>query len=69
MNYVVRITGPGVDHQVMVNSAEDFETLELIVAKMRRHFECPICHAAAGSHFITCERWELLGTAAERNSR
>jgi len=38
MNYVVRITGPGVDHQVMVNSAEDFEALELILAKMRKHF-------------------------------
>lgn len=38
MNYVVRITGPGVDHQVIVNSAEDFEALELIIAKMRKHF-------------------------------
>jgi len=39
MNYVVRITGPGVDHQVMVNSIEDFEGLELIIAKMRKHFD------------------------------
>ena len=42
MNYVVRITGPGVDHQVMVNSLEDFEALELIIAKMRRHFESQV---------------------------
>lgn len=38
MNYVVRIIGPGVDHQVMVNCIEDFEALELILAKMRKHF-------------------------------
>jgi hypothetical protein len=39
INYVVRITGPGVDHSVMVNSAEDFEALELIIAKMKRAME------------------------------
>lgn len=39
MNYCVRITGPGVDHQVMVNSVEDFRALELIIAKMFRQFE------------------------------
>jgi hypothetical protein len=39
INYVVRITGPGIDHQVMVTSAEDFEALELIIEKMRKHFE------------------------------
>jgi hypothetical protein len=37
-NYCVRITGPGIDHQVMVNSTEDFEALELIIAKMRKYF-------------------------------
>lgn len=26
---------------------------------------CPICTAPAGTHFINCERWELLGTTAE----
>ena len=38
MNYVVRITGPGIDHQVMVASIEDLEALELILAKIRRAF-------------------------------
>jgi hypothetical protein len=46
MNYVVRITGPGVDHQVMVTSAEDLEALELIIAKMRKHFAAQNASAA-----------------------
>jgi hypothetical protein len=39
LNYCVRITGPGIDHQVLINSIEDFEALALIIEKMRRHFE------------------------------
>lgn len=37
MNYCVRITGPGIDHQVLISSVEDLEALEKIIEKMKRH--------------------------------
>lgn len=43
MNYVVRITGPGVDHQVMIDGADDFAALELIIAKMCKRFPAAKC--------------------------
>lgn len=35
MNYCVRITGPGVDHSVLIDTLDDLEVLDKIVAKMR----------------------------------
>lgn len=37
-HHTVRITGPGIDHQVLITSEEDFEALEAILAKIRKHF-------------------------------
>jgi hypothetical protein len=38
-NYCVRITGPGIDHQVMVTCVEDLTALTIIIERMRRQFE------------------------------
>lgn len=35
------------------------------LAQETRPDPCPICTAPAGTHFINCERWEVLGTTAE----
>jgi hypothetical protein len=37
MNYCVRITGPGIDHSVLIADLDDFEVLNAIIAKMRRY--------------------------------
>jgi hypothetical protein len=34
--YTVRITGPDIDHAVLVSSVEDLEALELILEKIHR---------------------------------
>jgi len=37
MNYCVRITGPGIDHSVLIADLDDFEVLNAIIAKIRRY--------------------------------
>jgi hypothetical protein len=37
MNYCVRITGPGIDHQALITDLGDFDMLDAIIAKMRKY--------------------------------
>jgi hypothetical protein len=38
VSYVVRITGPGVNHASKIEVEDDFDILEKLIAKMRRYF-------------------------------
>ena len=40
-NYYARITGPGVDHQLLLSDASDFESMHLLLNKIERLI-CPI---------------------------
>ena len=37
MNFCVRITGPGIDHQALISDLDDFYMLHVIIAKMRKY--------------------------------